>query len=263
MQKNNGYTVITGASSGIGYQTAKAFAARGSNLILTARRRERLERLKAEILAHHPALEILLLPMDLSLPEGPFRLYEEAKNYPLRTWINNAGFGNYDSVAAQSIGKTRGMLRLNVEALTVLSTLFVRDFRETEGAQLINVSSCGGYTLVPDAVSYCASKHFVSAFTEGLARELMESGARLRAKVFAPAATRTEFGRVANDVESYDYDRQFAACHTAGQAAALLLELYDSDQTVGLVDRETFAFTLCPPRLPYAGASAHNQKRLR
>lgn len=260
MQNNTGYTVITGASSGIGYQTAKAFAARGSNLILTSRREEQLEQLKSEILSNHPALDIVLLPLDLSLSENASRLYGEVRAYPLRTWINDAGFGHYGSVAQQPPEKIRRMLHLNIEALTVFSTLFVRDFRDVEGTQLINVSSCGGYTIVPNAVTYCAAKFFVSTFTEGLARELQESGAKMRAKIFAPAATRTEFGKVANDSSEYDYDRSFGTYHTSEQAAALLLQLYDSDQTVGLVDRETFDFRLCPPQFPYAGASAHNQK---
>lgn len=69
------------------------------------------------------------------------------------------------------------------------ATLFVRDFSEVDGAQLINVSSCGGYVVVPNTVTYCAAKFYVSAFTEGLARELIEKGAKMRAKVFAPAAT--------------------------------------------------------------------------
>lgn len=260
MLENTSYTVITGASSGIGYQTAKAFAARGSNLILTARGEAQLERLKEEILTAHPGLDIVLRPLDLSLPENTFRLYEEVKDYPLRTWINNAGFGHYGSVARQPTEKICRMLHLNMEALTIFSTLFVRGFQNVEETQLINVSSCGGYTVVPNAVTYCAAKFYVSAFTEGLARELRENGAKMRAKVFAPAATKTGFGKAANDVSEYDYDRSFVTYHTSEQAAALLLQLYDSDQTVGLVDRETFDFRLRPPQFPYAGASSHNQK---
>lgn len=261
MSRNTGgYTVITGASSGIGYETAKAFAGRGSNLILAARRRDRLETLRREILAQYPALDVVVRPADLSVPEQVCRLYEEARAYPLQTWINNAGFGSYDSVGQQNLEKASRMLRVNVEALTVLSSLFVRDFKDTENAQLINVSSCGGYCLVPSAVTYCAAKFYVSAFTEGLAWELKTARAAMRAKVLAPAATQTEFGKIANDVQEYDYDQRFGAYHTSGQAAAFLLELYDSDKVVGLVDRESLTFRLCEPQFPYAGDSQHNQK---
>lgn len=254
------YTVITGASSGIGYETAKAFAGRGSNLILTARRKDKLETLRQEILTFYPTLDVVVQAADLSVPQNVFRLYEKVKSYPLQTWINNAGFGNYDSVSRQDLGKISQMLHLNVEALTILSSLFVRDFKNTEKAQLINVSSCGGYTIVPDAVTYCATKFYVSAFTEGLSWELKTAHAKMQAKVLAPAATKTEFGKVANDAEEYDYDKLFGTYHTSTQIAAFLLELYDSDKVVGFVDREKFSFHICEPRFQYAGNSQHNQK---
>ena len=153
VQNTKRYTVITGASSGIGYETAKAFAERGSNLILIARRKYRLEALRQEILTLYPTLDVVLKVTDLSVPQNVFGIYEDVKSYPLQTWINNAGFGNYDSVSRQDLGKISQMLHLNVEALTILSSLFVRDFKNTEKAQLINVSSCGCYTIVPETVS--------------------------------------------------------------------------------------------------------------
>ena len=260
VQNTDRYTVITGASSGIGYETAKVFAERGSNLILVARRKDRLETLRQEILDSHPMLDIVVKPMDLSIPQNVFQLYESIKSYPLQTWINNAGFGNYDSVGNQDLKKISRMLHLNVEALTIFSSLFVRDFKDTEGTQLINISSCGGYTIVPDAVTYCAAKFYVSVFTEGLAWELKSAHAKMRAKVLAPAATKTEFGKVANDVSEYDYDKLFGIYHTGTQIAAFLLELYDSDKVVGLVDRENFSFCLYDPQFQYAGNSQHNQK---
>ena len=260
VQNTDRYTVITGASSGIGYETAKVFAERGSNLILVARRKDRLETLRQEILDSHPMLDIVVKPMDLSIPQNVFQFYESIKSYPLQTWINNAGFGNYGSVGNQDLKKISRMLHLNVEALTIFSSLFVRDFKDTEGTQLINISSCGGYTIVPDAVTYCAAKFYVSVFTEGLAWELKSAHAKMRAKVLAPAATKTEFGKVANDVSEYDYDKLFGIYHTGTQIAAFLLELYDSDKVVGLVDRENFSFCLYDPQFQYAGNSQHNQK---
>lgn len=260
VQNARGYTVITGASSGIGYETAKAFARRGSSLILIARRKGRLEALRQEILRLYPTLDVVVKATDLSVSQNVFRLYEEVKAYPLQTWINNAGFGNYDSVGHQALGKISRMLRLNVEAPTILSSLFVRDYKDVEKTQLINVSSCGGYTIVPNAVTYCAAKFYVGAFTEGLSWELKTARAKMQAKVLAPAATKTEFGKVANDAAEYDYDKLFGTYHTSPQVAAFLLELYDSDKAVGLVDRENFSFHLCDPQFPYAGNSPYNQK---
>lgn len=260
VQKKNKYTVITGASSGIGYETAKAFAARGKNLIVVARRQNNLEALKDEILQKYPTLDIAIQVTDLSVWENVYQLYADLKGYSLETWINNAGFGNYDSVAQQDLKKIETMLHLNIEALTILSTLFVHDYKDVEGTQLINISSCGGYTIVPTAITYCATKFYVSTFTEGLARELKETGAKMQAKVLAPAATKTEFGKVANNVSEYDYDKLFGTYHTSQQMAAFLMDLYDSDKVVGAVDRETFDFKLYDPLFPYAGNSKHNQK---
>ena len=254
------YTVITGASSGIGYAAAKAFAACGKNLIVTARHAARLARLRDEIAAAHPAVEVVIKTTDLSIPENAHRLYDDLRAYDIETWVNNAGFGSYGSVAQQDVSKIESMLRLNIEALTILSTLYVRDYHDAAGAQLINISSCGGYTIVPMAVTYCATKFYVSAFTEGLAQELTASGAKLRAKVLAPAATRTEFGKVANDAAEYDYNARFGTYHTAEQMADFLLRLYDGDKVLGRVDRETYEFELTDPLFPYAAGSSRNQK---
>ena len=203
---------------------------------------------------------LIIKTVDLSVSENVHRLYQELNEYEIKTWINNAGFGNYDSVAHQDLKKIEAMLRLNVEAMTIFSTLYVHDYQNVRGTQLINISSAGGYTIVPTAVTYCAAKFYVSTFTEGLARELQKANAELQAKVLAPAATETEFGKVANGVNEYDYDKLFGTYHTSEQMAGFLLQLYDSDKTVGAIDRETFKFCLLEPQFPYAGGSAHNQK---
>jgi len=252
------YVVITGASSGIGYESAKAFAARGENIIAVARRLDKLENLKREIQSQFSKVDVIVKTADLSILKNVYKLYEELKKYNLKALINNAGFGNYGTVAEQNLQKIEKMICLNVEALTILSSLFVRDYANVEETQLINVSSCGGYVIVPTAVTYCATKYYVSAFTEGLARELIN--AKIKVKVLAPAATKTEFGKLANNVSEYNYDKVFGKYHTAKQMAEFLIQLYDSDMTVGIVDRESFEFKLCKPIFNYAGNSSHNQK---
>lgn len=123
VQETGKYTVITGSSSGIGYEAAKAFAERGKNLVITARRKDRLEMLKQEILGKHPDLGIVIRNADLSVPENVYQLYESLRDYEIETWINNGGLGNYDSVADQDLDKIGMMLNLNIEALTILSSL--------------------------------------------------------------------------------------------------------------------------------------------
>ena len=256
----NEYVAITGASSGIGREVAKRFARRGKNLILVARNASKLEAVKGEIAAIDGTLEVVVKSADLSKKGSAHALYASLKNLAIETWINNAGFGDYRAVHDQDLAKMERMLGLNVAAVAILSTLYVRDYRETDNAQLINISSVGGYTIVPTAVTYCATKFFVGAFTEGLARELTEMSAKMRAKVFAPAATKTNFGNVANNVADYDYDKSFGTYHTCAQTADFLMRLYDSALPVGLVDRETFAFSLCDYQFNYAGNSERNQK---
>lgn len=88
VQKEKKYVVITGASSGIGYETAKAFAARGKNLIVVARRQNNLEALKKEVLEKNSSLDIVIKTVDLSILENAYQLYADIKGYSLETWIN-------------------------------------------------------------------------------------------------------------------------------------------------------------------------------
>ena len=92
-----------------------------------------------------------------------------------------------------SAEKMNTMLDLNIRTLTTLSSLFSRDNRDKEGTQIINVSSIGGYAMYQGAVTYCATKFYVASFTEGLSYDLEASGAKMKAKVLAPAVTKTEF----------------------------------------------------------------------
>lgn len=172
MESKNKYTLATGASSGIGHESAKLFASKGKNLIIVARTKNNLIQLKNEILKKNPSLDIIIRDTDLSVIDNVYELYNSLKDYNIETLINNAGFGNYDIVANQNLNKIETMINLNVKAVTILSSLFVHDYKDVEGTTLINISSAGGYTLVPNTVTYCASKFFVIAFTKGLAHEL-------------------------------------------------------------------------------------------
>ncbi|WP_054939472.1 SDR family NAD(P)-dependent oxidoreductase [Paenibacillus ihuae] len=231
------YTVITGASSGIGYEAALSFAARGKNLILVARRTDKLEELKSAIQNIDPNVDVIVRSTDLSVTEQAYTLYNTLKEYQIETWINNAGLGEASFVAEQNLDKVETMLRVNIESLTILSTLFVRDYADVEGTQLINVSSALGYAIAVGSVTYSASKYYVSAFTEGLAKELELKGAKLKAKVLAPAITETEFVKKSIDVEEFDYKANMPKYHTAKQMAGFMVDLYDSNDVVGIVDQ--------------------------
>ena len=178
-------------------------------MILIARRAEFLQSLKDEIAQIAPKSDVVIKICDLANNENVLTLWDELKSYELKAPINNAGFGDYGAVGERDLSKVLQMLKLNIISLTLLSHLFVRDYKR-KPAQLINISSAGGYSMVPNAVTYCASKFFVSTFTEGLYRELaQDKEAKMQAKVLAPAATRTEFGPVATDDAGYDYEAAF------------------------------------------------------
>ncbi|MEH7484228.1 SDR family NAD(P)-dependent oxidoreductase [Neobacillus drentensis] len=246
------YTVITGASSGIGYEAALAFASRGKNLIVVARRKGNLEKLKSEIAAINPNLDVVIRTTDLSVTENAYNLYESLRDYQIETWINNAGFGNFASVAEQNLNKIEAMLHLNIESLTILTSLYVRDYANVEGTQLINVSSGGGYTIIANSITYCATKFYVSAFTEGLAHELKLKGANMQVKVLAPAATETEFAQRSLDIDEFQYEGAVPKFHTSKQMAGFMLDLYDSNKVVGKVDGITYEFELVDPIFNYA-----------
>lgn len=245
------YTVITGASSGIGYETALAFAARGKNLILAARRTAELEELKSKVAGMNPDLDVVVRTVDLSVTDRVNEFYDSLRDYRIETWINNAGIGNFASVGELNANKILTMLRVNVEAVTVLSSLYARDYADVEGTQIINVSSGGGYQMVGYSVTYCATKFYVSAFTEGLAQELKEKGAALQAKVLAPASTETEFIKSAFGMDEFIYKGRVPQYHTAKEMAGFLLDLYDSDKVVGMVNEKTYDFELRDPIYPY------------
>lgn len=246
------YVLITGASSGIGYETAKAFAARGENVIVTARRETNLEQLKSEINAEHPEVDVVVKVCDLSDNEAVVRLYESLKVYDIKAVINNAGRGNKGGFIDDALERDIDMLHLNVDAVYILSSLYARDYKDVEGAQIVNVSSIGGYLVVPGSSLYCATKFFVSAFSEAIDLEMRKGGHKLRAKVIAPTTTETEYEQTAHASDKrFDYAARGGHYFTAKQMADMLLELYDSDATVGSIDFVTRTLKLSEPKHPH------------
>lgn len=246
------YILITGASSGIGYETAKAFAARGDNVIITARRAANLEQLKAEINAQYPDVDVVIRICDLSKSSEVKALYESLRGYELKTVINNAGRGNRGGSIDDSLDRDLDMLHLNMDAVYILTSLYARDYKDTEGAQVINVSSVGGYFVVPGSSLYCATKFFVSTLSEGIDLEMRKGGHKLRVKVIAPTTTETEYEQTAHDSpDKFDYAARGGHYFTAAEMAAMLLELYDSDATVGSIDFATRKLTLGEPQHPH------------
>ena len=138
-----------------------------------------------------------------------------------------------------SLDKAEKMLDLNIKALTTLSLNYVRDYRD-KAATLINVSSIGGYKMFPTAVTYCATKFFVSAFTEGVAEDLHAGQKPMRAKVLAPAATATDFFNQAYTNAGLESDTKIDRSQytPASVLATYTYQLFQSEHIVGHVDGE-------------------------
>ena len=247
------YVMITGASSGIGYATAKAFAKRGYNVIVLARRTEKLEQLKEEILEINPEADVVLISSDLSKDGEPVRVYDLVKGYDIETWINNAGLGNGGNLADAEIAHNTRMLRVNVEALGLFSAMFVADNLDREGAQLINISSAGGYWEFPNCAFYCGTKFFVSSLTEEIDADMQRDGHRLRAKVMAPNATATEFEQACHESDTpFDYSKMQGRYNTADEMAEYIWQLHEGDKTVGTISMDG-KLELGDRRLPHFG----------
>lgn len=249
------YTVITGASSGIGYATALHFASKDKALILIARREDRLEALKSEIQEKYPAVQVVVQVFDLAQTdqlEGFF--VSLSSQYDLETWINNAGFGLFAAVKDQDLAVINQLVDVNVKAVLLLSTLFVKKYQKTQGTQLLNVSSGAGYNLYPNCVTYTASKFFVSSFTENLAHELRGAQAELAVKLVVPEATETEFINVAADrKDKVNYNQEFGRFTTSQEMADYIWQLYESDYVVGQVNDVTYDFFMHDGHYPYKG----------
>lgn len=249
------YTVITGASSGIGYETAKILAKKGKSLVLVARRIDELKKLQKELKTFSTDIDVILKPVDLTESDKVYDLYNSLKELDIETWINNAGFGDFNMVKDISVSKIEKMLHLNIEALTILTSLYVRDYYNIEGTTILNVSSVGGYQIFPRSITYCATKFYVSAYTEGLAQELIQSGAKLQAKVLAPGATATEFANRSLDAVDFDYSKNVPKYHSATEVATFIDQLLNSDEIVGIVDEDNYSFKMRGPLFKYIGAN--------
>jgi uncharacterized protein len=184
--------LVTGASSGIGEAFARALATRGVDLVLVARRQDRLEGLAAEL-----PVPCEVLPADLVTPDGLAAVEARVRQPadPIDLLVNNAGFGAYGAFGTLPLDRQVRMVELNVTALVRLTHAALDQLRPRRTGGVINVGSMSGFQPDPYAGVYGASKAFVSSFTEAVHEELRGTG--VRAMVLAPGITATEFQDVA------------------------------------------------------------------
>jgi short-subunit dehydrogenase len=187
-----GTVLITGASSGIGRELARLYAADGAGLVLVARSQDRLRELAAELGAHYGTLA-QVLPADLSEPGSPGEIAGALAHQRLDVdvLVNNAGFGAHGSVAGLGAQRQLDMIDVNVAALTQLTALLLPGMLARRTGAILNVASTAGFQPGPNQAVYCATKAYVLSFTEALAEEVRGSGVRV--SCLAPGPTDTGF----------------------------------------------------------------------
>lgn len=199
--RNNTTVLVTGASSGIGYELAKLFAKAGYDLILTARRLERLNHLKESIEASISDIKITVFSEDLSTEHAAEDLFKKVKeqNLSVDILINNAGMGDLSYFPEADIEKLSKMIHLNILSLTKLSRLFISDIKSSEAGAIINIASTASFQPVPLMAVYAATKAYVKSFSLALEAEL-EEDKNNKAKIICicPGVTETEFFASAN-----------------------------------------------------------------
>jgi short-subunit dehydrogenase len=188
----NGFALVTGASSGLGADFARQLAARGYDLVITARREDRLRALAGEIEAAH-GRTVVTIPLDLAEPGAPESLHMHAveDGREISVLINNAGFGQFGQFLPRDPQEEERLIRLNIVAVLQLSRLFGADMARRRRGHILQVGSFAGFQPTPGYAVYGASKAFIRSFGEAIRYELARKN--LVVTVLAPGMTETEF----------------------------------------------------------------------
>ncbi len=186
------YTLITGASSGIGKAFAKAFAERGHNLIIIARSGDKLKAMARDY-AEKYKIKVEYMIFDLSLENIAKSVYDEVNSRGLTvdTLVNNAGFATTGLLHTADYKTQHEEILLNVAAMTELTYLFIKGMSERGKGTIINLGSCVSFSPFPYSAVYAATKAYVLSFSESISYEYRDKGVRVLA--VCPAPTQTHF----------------------------------------------------------------------
>ncbi len=200
--------MITCASSGIGRDMARILSEKGYDLILVARRKNRLEELKESLHTN-----VTIIPMDISSTYNCMKLYEKVKNENIEILINNAGFGLYGDFLSTSLEKELDMVDLNIKTTHILTKLFLNDFKARKHGYILNVASIAGFMPGPMMATYYATKSYIVRLTQALQYELKKEKSSCYVGLLCPGPVDTEFNKVADvsfslsGMTSYDVAR--------------------------------------------------------
>jgi short-subunit dehydrogenase len=193
---NGKWALVTGASAGIGVALAKELAAGGTNLVLTARRKDRLEELAASLRTQRK-VKTEVLVADLAQADAPERIFAftKEKGIDIDLLINNAGFGHYGEFPSVETQCLLDMVQVNCHAVVHLTRLYLPEMIARRRGDVLILASTASFQAVPYISTYAATKAFDLLFAEGLAEEMKPYGIRVCA--LCPGSTETEFHVVA------------------------------------------------------------------
>lgn len=198
--------LVTGASSGLGMQLSRLLAADGHDLVLVARRQDRLDRLASDLSDAH-GVDVVVVAMDLAVPGAANAIAErvEAAGRTVDVLVNNAGFGTSGPFWSLDLDRELAMVQVNVSALVHLTGLFLPGMVERRRGHILNIASTAGFQPGPYMATYYATKAFVVSFSEAIAYELRGTGVLVT--VHCPGATASEFAMVAGNDRSRLFER--------------------------------------------------------
>lgn len=252
--------LVTGASSGIGNEFARQLAARGHDLVVVARRRDRLETLREELTAAH-AVNVEVLVADLETEPGRADVEKRLRAGGPWFLVNNAGFGTRGRVSELPVDAETSEVMVNVVAMHRVACVGMQVNVAAGGGAIVNVASMAGFQPIPYFATYAATKAFMLHFTEGIAVEARGSGVKVTA--LCPGPVRTEFIEGVFEEEQRVFNPLFMDVQTCVRHA---LRAVDRDQTVCVPGLLMRAGTLAVPFIPRGvlrGAAGRFQELLR
>ena len=197
--------LITGASSGIGRDMARILSSKGYDLILVARRKDKLEKIKKEL-----NTDVTIITMDISSTFNCVKLYNKVKKEDIDVLINNAGFGLFGEFINTDLDKELDMIDVNIKAVHTLTKLFLADFVKKDKGYILNVASSAAFLPGPLMATYYSTKAYVLRLTQSIKEELRRSKSNVYVGALCPGPVNTEFNNVAGvnfsikSLESYD-----------------------------------------------------------
>jgi short-subunit dehydrogenase len=201
MENKTSYALVTGGSSGIGFELAKLIAKDGYNLVIVARDEESLQQAAATIQREY-GVKVIAISQDLFDPENAFEVFREIRDreIEIEILVNDAGQGQYGEFVDTDIHRELDIINLNISSLVVLTKLFLREMVTMGRGRILNLSSIASKAPGPWHAVYHGTKAFVQSFTEGVRSEVKDTGVTITALL--PGATATDFFNKAGMNES-------------------------------------------------------------